>query len=99
MSFYRFNVLNTDDTHQNDGIDYAILLNTEHIAAIKPINIMFKGNIINGFWVRLINGKKYRATRIPQFLKDLLVADDSLTMISVNDQDTTETPMSELELH
>tara|TARA_R110002072_G_scaffold64203_5_gene159772 strand:+ start:118263 stop:118562 length:300 start_codon:yes stop_codon:yes gene_type:complete len=87
MSFYRFNVLNSDENQQVDGIDYSILLNVDEMTSIKPINIRFKGDIIHGYWVRMTNGKKYKATRIPQFLKDLMETEDMLTRIVVNKVD------------
>jgi hypothetical protein len=84
MNFYRFNVLTGEDAQQVDGIDYPILLNMDQIASIKPINIIMNGNIINGFWIRMANGKKYKATRIPLKLKKLLESDRELVNISIN---------------
>ena len=49
-----------------------MLLNATHISSIKPINILFKGNIILGYWIRMNNGKKYKATRIPLELANQL---------------------------
>ncbi|MCP4913417.1 MAG: hypothetical protein GY909_09865 [Oligoflexia bacterium] len=101
MSFYRFNVLNPDDNQQTDGIDYAILLNVDEMSSIKPINIRFKGDVIHGYWIRMNNGKKYKATRIPQFLKDLIETDDLLTRIVVNKTDVNgnEPAVNEAEFH
>ena len=80
--FLNFYILNTDDEHGAHNIDYPILLNSSHIASIKPINILFKGNIILGYWIRMNNGKKYKATRIPlELLKQL---DDSTTTSEVH---------------
>jgi hypothetical protein len=86
----RFNVLNPEDMQQVDGIDYPILINTEQIVTIKPITIMYQGNIINGFWVRTANGKKYKATRIPKSLEVLLKDNAELTDVQLNQNSQTE---------
>jgi hypothetical protein len=82
----RFNVLNPEDAQQIDGIDYPILINTDSIVTIKNISIMYKNNIINGFWVRTANGKKYKATRIPKSLEALLKDTTELTEVTINDK-------------
>lgn len=80
----RFNVLNPEDMQQVDGIDYPILINTDLIVTIKPINIMYQGNLINGYWVRTANGKKYKATRIPRSLELMLSEESELSDIHLN---------------
>ena len=80
----RFNVLNNENDQNLEGIDYPILLNLEQIVSIKTINIMFKGNIIKGYWIRMVNGKKYKATRVPKEIFDLLGDEKSLTDIEIN---------------
>lgn len=80
----RFNVLNSENDQTLDGIDYPILLNTDHIASIKSINIMHKGNIIKGFWIRMTSGKKYKATRVPGEIKNLLDNESDLSDREVN---------------
>ncbi|MBT7609335.1 MAG: hypothetical protein HN576_06240 [Bacteriovoracaceae bacterium] len=86
----RFNVLNPEDMQQVDGIDYPILINIDQIVTIKPITIMYQGNIINGFWVRTINGKKYKATRIPKSLEQVLQNNIELTEVKLNQNAQTE---------
>jgi len=80
----RFNVLNSENDQSLDGIDYPILLNTDQIASIKQINIMYKGNLIKGFWIRMVSGKKYKATRVPDSIKDLLGSDTGLSHREIN---------------
>ncbi len=82
----RFSVLNSENDQNLEGIDYPILLNTNQIASVKKINIMFKGNIIKGFWIRMVSGKKYKATRVPAEIKKLLDEDEDLTMVDINGQ-------------
>lgn len=80
----RFSVLNSENDQALEGIDYPILLNTDHIASIKSINIMYKGNIIKGFWIRMVSGKKYKATRVPDEIKNLLDSDTGLSDREIN---------------
>lgn len=80
----RFHVLNSENDQSLEGIDYPILLNTDHIASVKTINIMFKGNIIKGFWIRMVNGKKYKATRVPVEIKNMLNDEGDVTDIQIN---------------
>ena len=86
MPLMRFNILNTDEATQVDGIDYPLLINTDHVVTIKPIKIMHQGNLINCYWVRTDNGKKYKATRIPKSLQEILKDSDSLTETVINSE-------------
>lgn len=61
----KFRILNNPDTQSVGGIDYPMLINSDHIVSIKPIKIQFAGNVIQGYWVRTSTGKKYKATQIP----------------------------------
>ena len=83
MPLLRFNILN-EETTQLDGIDYPLMINTDHIVTIKPIKIMHQGNLITGHWVRTTNGKKYKATRIPKSLQDALKDTENLTEAVIN---------------
>jgi len=80
----RFSVLNSEDDQSLEGFDYPVLLNMNHIASVKSINIMYKGNIIQGFWIRMVSGKKYKATRVPASIKKLLLDEADLTQVEVN---------------
>ncbi len=85
----RFNVLNAEDDQTLEGFDYPILLNTDHIASVKQINIMYKGNIIKGYWVRMASGKKYKATRLPDDIKNLLETETGLSNREINGSQLT----------
>jgi hypothetical protein len=80
----RFNVLNNENDQTLEGIDYPILLNLEQIVSVKTINIMYKDNIIKGFWIRMVNGKKYKATRVPTDVRKLLDDETRLTDVEIN---------------
>lgn len=83
-----FRILKNEQEPNVEGIDYPILLNTKQIMSIKPINILHNDNIIAGHWVRLSTGKKYKATRIPQELIDLLGSDQDLAPMNINGETT-----------
>ena len=72
MNLKLFKIL-TETDQQIDFDVTPILLNIDHIISVKPINMMVNETLINGFWIRTSNGKKYRATEIPESLMDLLV--------------------------
>ncbi|HLW57934.1 MAG TPA: hypothetical protein VKY27_11135 [Bacteriovoracaceae bacterium] len=67
MSFKKFRIINTN-ANSVDQEEVDILFNLNHIISIKPIRIAKPDQIINGFWIRTTNGKKYRASQIPQEL-------------------------------
>lgn len=81
MSFKKFSIV---DESINTG-ESNILLNLGHIISIKPIKMTSKGHkVIDGFWLRLSNGKKYKATRIPSEIKAIF--NDSLPNASINEE-------------
>ena len=49
-----------------------MLINLEHVITIKPINIVMQNDLVEGYWIRMSNGKKYRAANAPEEIKDLL---------------------------
>lgn len=79
MKFKKFIMLAKNDTQQVDE-EIEMILNLEHVISVKPIRMMAQDRrVIKGYWVRLSNGKKYKATSIPQELLDAL-KEDSLPM-------------------
>lgn len=73
MNFRKFKILGTE------GEEIEVLFNLDHIISIKPIRISRPDKLLNGFWIRTTNGKKYRASTIP---------DDLLNIIGVKYQGT-----------
>lgn len=71
MNFKKFKIINSN-ANSVDQEEVDILFNLDHIISIKPIRIAKPDQIINGFWIRTTNGKKYRASKIPQELLDLV---------------------------
>ena len=90
--FLNFYILNTDDEHGAHNIDYPMLLNAQHITSIKPINILVKGSVIAGFWIRMSNGKKYKATRIPKELLAQVSDEASVSSIAFGSDLGNESP-------
>jgi hypothetical protein len=52
-----------------------ILIHRDHIVSIRPIKMSWRGEVILGYWVRLTNGKKYKAVRVPSEIIDMMNAD------------------------
>ncbi len=74
MDLLKFRVLTGDG--QMTGLDEQVMLiNSDHLVSIKPIRIMIDEDVIDGFWIRTSNGKKYRATEIPQEIYEQLKED------------------------
>jgi hypothetical protein len=65
MKFQKFNVLDMKGTTETE---VEVLFNLDHIISIKPIRINRPDKLLNGFWIRTTNGKKYRASKIPDDL-------------------------------
>jgi hypothetical protein len=82
-----FKILKSENEANVEGIDYTILINTDHITSMKKINILQGGNIIAGYWVRLLNGKKYKATRIPNELQTLFKNENEMALMNINGED------------
>jgi hypothetical protein len=72
MNFKKFTIINHNDAQQSDEI-IDILINTDHIVSIKPIKMTTNDQqVLEGFWIRLTNGKKYKAIQMAEGLKKLL---------------------------
>jgi hypothetical protein len=74
MKIKKFTILNPKESNPEGTQETDMLINLDHIVSVKPIRIIGKDNIIQGHWLRLTNGKKYRAIQIPSELEDILYA-------------------------
>jgi len=75
MNLKRFTIM-TKNEAQNADEKTSILINLEHIVSIKPIKVATQTrDVIDGYWIRLSNGKKYRAIQVPNFILDGLEED------------------------
>jgi hypothetical protein len=66
MKFKKFSILSSKNQSGSDMEEVEVLFNLDHIISIKPIRISSPDKLLNGFWIRTTNGKKYRASRIPE---------------------------------
>ena len=72
MNFLKFKIIQTREEHSLETSLVDILFNIDHIVSVKPIKIVLSDGILNGYWIRLTNGKKYKATEVPNELKSML---------------------------
>jgi hypothetical protein len=77
MNLRPFKILNLEEAAPIKESSIPYLLNLDHIVSVKPINILIRGNLHKGYWIRLSNGKKYRALEIPKELDAMLADFDS----------------------
>jgi hypothetical protein len=83
MNFKKFTILNTRDPHLSVETEVDILINMDHVVSIKPIRIASPDRLVNGFWLRMTNGKKYKAVRIPSELIPV-IGEEYIAPISIN---------------
>ncbi len=69
MKFRKFSIL---DLRGSTDEEIEVLFNLDHIISIKPIRISRPDKLMNGFWIRTTNGKKYRASKIPDDLLEVI---------------------------
>lgn len=69
--FKKFKILNHNEAHQTEE-QVEMLINVSHIISIKPIRMTnSQRQVIDGFWIRLSNNKKYKALSIPESIKEV----------------------------
>jgi len=55
-----------------EGSGITMLINLDHLVSVKPINVPTADGVVKAYWLRLSNGKKYKATQIPEELAMML---------------------------
>ncbi|MCO4753606.1 MAG: hypothetical protein KC478_03955 [Bacteriovoracaceae bacterium] len=69
MSFEKFMIMNQNEAHQSSEV-VEMLINVGHIVSLKPIRMATTDQkVVEGYWLRLSNGKKYKAVQVPKSLK------------------------------
>ena len=76
MAFMKFKIIQSKEEHSLETNLVDILFNINHVVSIKPIKIVLGESIIDGYWIRLTNGKKYKATAIPSELRKAFLNDE-----------------------
>ena len=71
MKFKKFSIFNNKSTSMETE-EVEMLFNLDHIISLKPIRISREDKLLNGFWIRTTNGKKYRASKIPDELVSVI---------------------------
>ena len=90
MKFGKFTILNPKDQSTARETEVEMLINLNHIVSLKPIRIASPDRLVNGFWIRTTNGKKYKAVKIPNELL-ATIGEQYASAISINlDTDTDE---------
>jgi hypothetical protein len=80
----KFKIVSPRDVQSIDNTFETLLLNMDHVVSIKPIKMVIEDRVVDGYWIRTTNGKKYRAVEVPSLIKDLLSDDqksDSLNSV------------------
>lgn len=72
MNLQKFEILSSKTGQSMHLEKVVMLINLEHIISVKPIRIIVADNIIDGYWIRTSNGKKYKASKIPPILAQSL---------------------------
>lgn len=80
MKFLKFTVLDSNPASGLRGKEVEMLFNIVHIVSIKPIRNSGAENLLSGFWIRTTNGKKYRASKIPDELAGAIGAQEQETI-------------------
>ena len=64
MAFLKFKIIQSKEEHTLETNLVDILFNVNHVVSIKPIKIILGENIIDGYWIRLTNGKEVQGPQV-----------------------------------
>ena len=76
MTFMKFKIIQSKEEHTLETNLVDVIFNVNHVVSVKPIKIILGESIIDGYWIRLTNGKKYKATNIPAELRKIFFMND-----------------------
>lgn len=76
MKLERFKLYVSHDDEMNGSSSPLLVINLEHLVSVRPINIPHNGKILRAFWIRLANGKKYKAIEVPTEVSKLFRESD-----------------------
>lgn len=81
--FRKFKLFQAREDSLVDSLGITMLINLDHLVSVKPINVPTSDGVVKAYWLRLSNGKKYKATEIPEELAQMLESEvGSLTELS-----------------
>lgn len=78
MALEKFKIVSPKDGQSVDNVFETLLINLDHIVSMKPIRMVVEEKLVQGYWIRTTNGKKYRAVEIPAKLKLMLDEEETL---------------------
>lgn len=70
--FKKFKLFQDREDSVVEGLGVTMLINLDHLVSVKPINVPTSEGVVKAYWLRLTNGKKYKAIEIPSELSSLL---------------------------
>lgn len=70
--FRKFKLFQAREDSLVDSLGITMLINLDHLVSVKPINVPTSDGVVKAYWLRLSNGKKYKATEIPEELSQML---------------------------
>ena len=83
MKLQKFTIITHNEAQQIDE-KTSLLINLEQIVSVKPIKLTTTNReVVDAYWIRLTNGKKYRAVQVPTIILNALKED--LPAMQLND--------------
>ncbi|PIP95600.1 MAG: hypothetical protein COW00_00470 [Bdellovibrio sp. CG12_big_fil_rev_8_21_14_0_65_39_13] len=76
MKLERFKLYVSHEDEMSGSSSPLLVVNTDHLVSVRPINIPHNGKILRAFWIRLANGKKYKAIEVPTEVSKLFRESD-----------------------
>ena len=70
--FKKFKLFQSREESLIEGSGITMLINLDHLVSVKPINVPTAEGVVKAYWLRLANGKKYKAIQIPEELASML---------------------------
>jgi hypothetical protein len=96
MSLEKFKIVSPKDGQSVDNVFETLLINNQHIISLKPIRMVVEEKLVQGYWIRTSNGKKYRAVEIPSSIKAILNSEEtekSVTILNVLSDEPSQTEL------
>ena len=83
MNLAKFVITTRNESLEQDEMN-SILINLDHVISVKPIKMTLSNrDVVDGYWIRLSNGKKYRAIQVPKIIHSNL--EENLSEIKKSD--------------
>lgn len=81
MKFGKFKLFKSKEESLYEGEEHEIVINLDHLVSVRPINIATSSGLVKAYWLRLTNGKKYRAIEIPATLKNFFEKKENIAPV------------------